>query len=62
MLVRLTGGELDALEDLYDRYKTMAYSIAYRITNDRRSPRTSFRTRSWARGGMPPAMWKGEAA
>ena len=27
-------GELDALEELYDRYKTMAYSIAYRITND----------------------------
>lgn len=33
-LVRLAEGELDALEDLYDRYKTMAYSIAYRITND----------------------------
>ena len=34
MLVRLADGELDALEELYDRYKTMAYSIAYRITND----------------------------
>ena len=34
MLLRLADGELDALEDLYDRYKTMAYSIAYRITND----------------------------
>ena len=34
MLVRLADGELDALEDLYDRYKTMAFSIAYRITND----------------------------
>jgi RNA polymerase sigma-70 factor (ECF subfamily) len=34
VLVRLAEGELDALEDLYDRYKTMAYSIAYRITND----------------------------
>ena len=34
MLVRLADGELDALGDLYDRYKTMAYSIAYRITND----------------------------
>ncbi len=33
-LVRLADGELDALEHLYDRYKTMAYSIAYRITND----------------------------
>jgi RNA polymerase sigma-70 factor (ECF subfamily) len=32
--VRLADGELAALEDLYDRYKTMAYSIAYRITND----------------------------
>jgi RNA polymerase sigma-70 factor (ECF subfamily) len=34
VLVRLADGELDALEDLYDRYKTMAYSIAYRVTND----------------------------
>src|SRR3954454_22319395 len=34
VLVRLADGELDALEDLYDRYRTMAYSIAYRITND----------------------------
>ena len=34
VLVRLADGELDALEALYDRYKTMAYSIAYRITND----------------------------
>jgi len=34
VLVRLADGELAALEDLYDRYKTMAYSIAYRITND----------------------------
>jgi RNA polymerase sigma-70 factor (ECF subfamily) len=33
-LARISGGELAALEDLYDRYKTMAYSIAYRITND----------------------------
>lgn len=34
VLMRLADGELDALEHLYDRYKTMAYSIAYRITND----------------------------
>jgi RNA polymerase sigma-70 factor (ECF subfamily) len=34
VLVRLANGELDALEELYDRYRTMAYSIAYRITND----------------------------
>lgn len=34
VLVRIADGELDALEDLYDRYKTMAYSIAYRITAD----------------------------
>src|SRR4249920_1049728 len=34
VLVRIADGELDALEDLYDRYKTMAYSIAYRITKD----------------------------
>jgi RNA polymerase sigma factor (sigma-70 family) len=33
-LSRIADGELAALEDLYDRYKTMAYSIAYRITND----------------------------
>ncbi len=34
VLVRVANGELDALEALYERYKTMAYSIAYRITND----------------------------
>ena len=34
VLVRLADGELGALEELYDRYKTMAYSIAYRFTND----------------------------
>src|SRR6185369_13762119 len=34
VLVRLADGELEALEELYDRYKTIAYSIAYRITND----------------------------
>jgi len=34
VLVRVAAGDLDALEELYDRYKTMAYSIAYRITND----------------------------
>src|SRR3954449_8094330 len=34
VLVRLADGELDALEDLYDRYRTMAYSIALRITSD----------------------------
>jgi RNA polymerase sigma-70 factor (ECF subfamily) len=33
-LLRMAEGELAALEDLYDRYKSMAYSIAYRITND----------------------------
>jgi RNA polymerase sigma-70 factor (ECF subfamily) len=33
-LLRVADGELAALEELYDRYKTMAYSIAYRITND----------------------------
>jgi RNA polymerase sigma-70 factor (ECF subfamily) len=31
---RLAAGELDALETLYERYGTMAYSIALRITND----------------------------
>jgi RNA polymerase sigma-70 factor, ECF subfamily len=34
VLVRIAAGELDALDELYGRYKTMAYSIAYRITND----------------------------
>lgn len=34
VLARISGGELAALEELYDRYKTMAYSIAYRITSD----------------------------
>lgn len=31
---RLAGGDLGALEDLYDRYRTVAYSIALRITAD----------------------------
>src|SRR3982750_2501583 len=34
VLERIAGGQLDALEELYDRYRTMAYSIAFRITND----------------------------
>jgi RNA polymerase sigma-70 factor, ECF subfamily len=34
VLARVADGELDALDELYERYKTMAYSIAYRITND----------------------------
>ena len=33
-LARVSNGELDALQDLYDRYRTMAYSIALRITAD----------------------------
>ena len=33
-LNRIARGELDALDELYERYKTMAYSIALRITND----------------------------
>lgn len=32
VLSRVASGELDALEELYDRYRTMAYSIALRIT------------------------------
>ena len=34
ILGRIADGELNALDELYERYKTMAYSIAYRITND----------------------------
>jgi RNA polymerase sigma-70 factor, ECF subfamily len=34
VLGRIATGDMHALEELYDRYKTMAYSIAYRITND----------------------------
>ena len=34
VLARVSNGELDALQDLYDRYRTMAYSIALRITSD----------------------------
>src|SRR3989304_352537 len=34
VLARIAGGQLDALEVLYDRYRTMAYSIALRITRD----------------------------
>jgi len=34
VLRRVTAGELRALEELYDRYRAMAYSIALRITGD----------------------------
>ena len=34
VLARVAAGELDALEELYDRYRTMAYSIALRMTAD----------------------------
>jgi len=34
VLGRVADGELGALDDLYERYKAMAYSIAYRITKD----------------------------
>lgn len=34
VLALVASGQLDALQDLYDRYKTMAYSIALRITAD----------------------------
>src|SRR5258705_5857399 len=30
----VAAGQLDALQDLYDKYRTMAYSIALRITAD----------------------------
>jgi RNA polymerase sigma-70 factor (ECF subfamily) len=33
-MARLVAGELDALEGLYERHGTMAYSIALRITGD----------------------------
>jgi RNA polymerase sigma-70 factor (ECF subfamily) len=33
-IARLAAGELDALEGLYERYGTMAYSIALRITGE----------------------------
>ena len=34
VLDRIAGGQREAVEELYDRYRTMAYSIALRITND----------------------------
>jgi RNA polymerase sigma-70 factor, ECF subfamily len=34
VLLRVANGQLDALQDLYDTYRTMAYSIALRITAD----------------------------
>ncbi len=34
LLGQVGRGHLNALEDLYERYKTMAYSIASRITGD----------------------------
>jgi RNA polymerase sigma-70 factor (ECF subfamily) len=34
VLDRVAAGQLDALEELYDQYRTMAYSIALRMTAD----------------------------
>ena len=34
VLARISAGELNALDELYERYRTMSYSIAYRITGD----------------------------
>src|SRR4029078_2826717 len=34
VLALVTDGQLDALQELYDRYRIMAYSIALRITTD----------------------------
>ena len=34
ILARVAGGQLEALERLYDRYRSMAYAIALRITAD----------------------------
>ena len=33
-LALVTAGQLDSLQELYDRYRVMAYSIALRITSD----------------------------
>ena len=32
---RLVGGDLGSLDELYDQYGAMAFSIAFRITGDR---------------------------
>ena len=53
VLARVADGELDALQDLYDRYRTMAYSIALRITADAALAEDVVRTRFSAPGGMP---------
>jgi RNA polymerase sigma-70 factor (ECF subfamily) len=34
VLALVTAGQLEALQELYDRYRVMAYSIALRITTD----------------------------
>jgi RNA polymerase sigma factor (sigma-70 family) len=34
VLALVAAGQLDSLQDLYDKYRTMAYSIALRITSD----------------------------
>lgn len=34
LVAGIVAGRLDALDQLYERYRTMAYSIAYRITHD----------------------------
>jgi RNA polymerase sigma-70 factor (ECF subfamily) len=34
VLAMVAAGQLDALQELYDKYRTMAYTIALRITSD----------------------------
>ena len=57
-LDRIAAGELHALDELYERYKTMAYSIAYRITNDATLAEDVVQTPSSGRGAMPRATWR----
>ena len=33
-LARMASGDLHALEEIYDRYRAIAYAVAYRITTD----------------------------
>ena len=61
-LERIARGELGALDDLYERYKTMAYSIAYRITNDATLAEDVVQDAFLGAGGMPPATSRAAAA
>ena len=48
---RLAAGELGALQELYERHETMAFSIAYRITGESAAAEDKRRKKPKARTG-----------